>query len=103
MLCAVVVDIVCRGGVAAADVFVQDLAGGIEDFAFDVFVVGREGGLRFFTEGSRGCRREVGCCAQDNRTEREVVKHFAAIAPNICAAVFPNTFIVEAIDCGYLP
>ncbi|KAL9581969.1 MAG: hypothetical protein Q9212_003570, partial [Teloschistes hypoglaucus] len=39
----------------------------------------------------------------DEGAEGEVVEDLAAIAPDVCAAVFAVAFIVEAVDGGDLP
>ena len=46
---------------------------------------------------------ERGCSAGDEGAEGEVVEDFAAVAPDVCAAVFAQTLVVEPVDGGDLP
>ena len=87
----------------AAEGFVHYFAVGVEDFAFDVFVVGRESGLGGIVEGGRhgGCK--IGGCAEDERAQGEVVEDFAAVTPDVRAAVFADAFVVESVDGCNLP
>lgn len=80
----------------------MDLASGVKYFTFNIIVIWREGRLSFFVKGG-GSRIEVRGCAEDYGAEGEVIKHFAAIAPNVGAAIFSYTFIVEAIYSRDLP
>lgn len=45
---------------------------------------------------------DFGACAQNQRTECEIVKDFAAVPPNIGRTVFADTLIVEAVYCRNL-
>lgn len=48
------------------------------------------------------CRVEIRRGTGDEGAEREVVEDFAAVAPDICGAVFPQALVVEAVDGGDL-
>lgn len=48
-----------------------------------------EGGVRWF---------KVGCSAGDQGSKSKVVEDFAAVSPYIGAAVFAQTFVVEAVN-----
>ena len=87
----------------AAEGFVHYFAVGVEDFAFDVFVVGRDSGLGGIVKGGRHSGCEVGGCAEDERAQGEVVEDFAAVTPNIRAAVFADAFVIESVDGRNLP
>ena len=43
------------------------------------------------------------CYVQHDSTESKVVKHLAAVTPDIGGAVFSYAFVVKAIDSRYLP
>ena len=87
----------------AAEGFVHYFAVGVEDFAFDVFVVSGEGRLGRIVEISRHRGGEVGGCAEHERAQGEVVEDLAAVAPDVRAAVLADALVVEAIHGCYLP
>lgn len=39
----------------------------------------------------------------DEGCQTQVVKNFSAVSPYICASIFPDAFIIEAVDLGDLP
>ena len=87
----------------AAEGFVHYFAASIEDFTFDVFVVGRESGLGGIVEGGRHSGCKVCGCAEDERAQGEVVEDFAAVTPDVRAAVFADAFVIEAVHGRDLP
>ncbi len=53
--------------------------------------------------GAGGVGGNVGGGTENEGAESEVVEHFAAVAPDVGGAVFPNTLVVEAVDGSDLP
>jgi hypothetical protein len=54
-------------------------------------------------ETGKGCGCQVGGCTEDEGAQSQIVEHFAAIPPDVCAAIFPDTLVVETIDGRDLP
>lgn len=86
-----------------ADGFALDAALTVEHFTFDVFVVSGHGRLGGFVYVGRGRRPEVCACAQDQSAQGKIVENFAAVPPDIGAAVFAYAFIVEPVHGRDLP